>query len=510
MFRKLCLAVNVILLAAPLWSGSQTVAKEAQKAKPAAPPKAAAPAKEVRIPDPFQADLAEKMRLAAEVMERKMYLLQEDHLGRLGVDRLHDRMAEAEILYQELAQSQAFSQAERQREAVERAREQAERAREEMERARESRERDEERYQRGREYLNEGRWDRALEIFDQVSRSGSSRADGALYWKAWVENKQGQRDAALATLAALRAGHPNSRWLNDAKALEVEVKQRAGQPVRPEDQQDEELKVLALNALMQSNPEEAAPILEKFLQGSASPRLKKRALFVLAQHRSNKSLGVLAEIARGKSNPDLQYDAVQYLALHGGRDAHQTLAEIYAASQDLSIKKRILRSFMNAGARDRLLAAAKSETNPELKIEAIRQLGPAGAREELWQLYQTEANTDVKRELLRSLFVSGNSERLLEAARTEKDPGLRRRVIQHLGTMRSQQVSDALVGLYASEKEPEVRREIINALFVQNNAKALVDLARKETTPEMKTEIVRKLSVMKSKDATDYMMELLK
>ncbi len=50
---------------------------------------------------------------------------------------------------------------------------------------------------------------------------------------------------------------------------------------------------------------------------------------------------------------------------------------------------------------------------------------------------------------------------------------------------------------------------MINGLFIQGNAKALIALARKETDPAMKKEIVTKLSVMGSKDATDFLMEIL-
>ena len=68
---------------------------------------------------------------------------------------------------------------------------------------------------------------------------------------------------------------------------------------------------------------------------------------------------------------------------------------------------------------------------------------------------------------------------------------------------------EALVGLYAKEKETEIKRTIINALFVQNNAESLVAIARKETDPAAKRELVSKLSVMKNKVATDYLLELL-
>ena len=50
---------------------------------------------------------------------------------------------------------------------------------------------------------------------------------------------------------------------------------------------------------------------------------------------------------------------------------------------------------------------------------------------------------------------------------------------------------------------------MINSLFVQNNAESLVAIARKETDPAMKREMVSKLSLMKSKVALDYLMEIL-
>ena len=98
---------------------------------------------------------------------------------------------------------------------------------------------------------------------------------------------------------------------------------------------------------------------------------------------------------------------------------------------------------------------------------------------------------------------------MTELANAEQNPELRRRAIQHLGTMGRSKTGDALNGLYAKEKDAEIKRIIINALFVQNNAESLVAIARKETDPAAKRELVSKLSVMKNKVATDYLLELL-
>ena len=104
----------------------------------------------------------------------------------------------------------------------------------------------------------------------------------------------------------------------------------------------------------------------------------------------------------------------------------------------------------------------------------------------------------------------GDSQRLIDVANSEQNPELRRRAVQHLGTMGRARTGDALVALYAKEKEADIKRTVINALFTQNNAESLVAIARKETDPAAKREIVSKLSLMtKSKVAMDYLMEIL-
>ena len=57
----------------------------------------------------------------------------------------------------------------------------------------------------------------------------------------------------------------DSRWLKDAMALKVEVMQASGQAVSPDSQTDEDLKLLALRGLMQSDPDRAVPMIEQVL-----------------------------------------------------------------------------------------------------------------------------------------------------------------------------------------------------------------------------------------------------
>src|ERR1022692_3314314 len=112
-------------------------------------------------------------------------------------------------------------------------------------------------YRRGTSLLDQADWAKAVEAFDAVISKNGTRADGATYWKAWALYKEGQKDPSLTTLTGLETGFPKSRWLNDAKALEVEVKQSNGTPVSPASVSDEDLKLLALQGLMHSDPDAA-------------------------------------------------------------------------------------------------------------------------------------------------------------------------------------------------------------------------------------------------------------
>ncbi|HEY3456468.1 MAG TPA: HEAT repeat domain-containing protein [Bryobacteraceae bacterium] len=364
-------------------------------------------------------------------------------------------------------------------------------------------------YQKGLAALDSRQWDQAIAAFDTSAGHKGSNADGALYWKAYALNRAGRRDEALGAISALRREYAGSRWNRDARALELEIRGQSGERVSPAREQDDELKILALNSLMQSDPNQAVPILQKLLTSNNSPKVKEKALFVLTQSRSAEASRVLNAVARDTSNPDLQLKAIRYMGMMGSPEARKELAAIYSASPDDHLKRAILHSFMQSGSRDFLLNAAKGEKNPDLRREAIRQLAMTGGQDELWQLYQS-SDVDAKEEILKSMFLGGNSPRLAEIARTEKDPRLQIAAIKSLGLMGGNGRGDVLVSIYQSTSNRDVREAVLQALFLQNNGKALVDLARAEKDPTMKSEIVKKMSLVHSKEVTDYMMELLK
>ena len=221
-----------------------------------------------------------------------------------------------------------------------------------------------------------------------------TRADAALYWKSYALNRLGQRADALATIAELNKGYPNSRYLKEAKALEIEVRGAAGQPVRPEAQADEDLKLMAMQGACQQRPGD----------GSADPRANAQ------RHGVSTAQGACAlragadEHAEGPGDPherrqgrsrfrSCRAEPSSTSACTADAKAGPRLLKSTRPTTDVDAKRRILRAFMAAGEKDRLLAVAQTEQNPELRAEAVRQLGAMGANEELWQMYQKETST---------------------------------------------------------------------------------------------------------------------
>lgn len=367
-------------------------------------------------------------------------------------------------------------------------------------------------YQNGLTAINNHQYDQALSEFNNVISRAGVRAEGAYYWKAYVLNKQGHSAEAQASIDALRKNYPNSRWLDDAKVLELEVKQSKG-PVAPEAETDDDIKVLALNGLMQSDPEKALPQVENLLKGSHSPNLKRQALYVIAQNNTPKAQQMLEQIARG-GNPDLQVRAIQFMSQRRNPDTPKILLEIYTTTTDPAVKRAVLDTFSNNRDKDRLMQVLKTERDGNLRRTAIDRLGDVDGQPELWQIYQTETTTEGKTAVLNAMAHNGNLEKLTEVAKTDKDPKVRQKAIEVIADQDGGSNQEALVALYSSEQDERVKRTIIDHLSGgrrNGNCKPLVDVARSEKDMKLKLQIVQRLSNMTTQcpAATEYLTELL-
>lgn len=361
-------------------------------------------------------------------------------------------------------------------------------------------------YNGGTEALNDGNYDDAVGKFDQVVKMHGRKADAALYWKAYALNKAGNKAQALTAIAELKKNYPQSKYLRDAGALEVEMK---GSSVNPNDLGDDETKLIAINALMNSDPEKAVPLLDKIIHGNYSPKLKEKALFVLSQSNSDKAQQILLSIAKANNDPDLQKRAIRNLGMNGSSRNRAALKEIYNSASDPQVKKAVFQGWLMSGDKEGVLAVVKQEKSLELRKEAIRYLGMMGGKLELRQIYKEASDPETKEAVLTGMMMDGDAQGLAEIANTEKDPNVLDKAINTLGLVGGQESLATLTNIYSSHSEIETKKRVINALFLHGAGKEMVALARKETNPELRRALIQKMSLMSSPEITEYMMEIL-
>ncbi|HKV94729.1 MAG TPA: tetratricopeptide repeat protein [Candidatus Angelobacter sp.] len=360
-------------------------------------------------------------------------------------------------------------------------------------------------YSAAKDALDDGEYDDAIKQFDEVIKIHGRKADGALYWKAYALNKNGNKAQALTTIGELRRSYPKSTWLRDAGALEQEMR---GAAVDPQNISDEELKLLAIQSLMNSDPDKAVPLLEKIIMGNYPPKLKDRALFVLSQNGSDKAQQILMGLAKANNQPDLQKRAIRYIGMNGNRN-RAVLKEIYNSSTDISVKKAVFQAWLMCGCKDDVASLAHTEKNPELRKEAIHYLGMMGGRAELLDFYKNSPDVATREEAVSAMLLCGCAHELAEIVQTEKDPAVLDKAINTLGLVGGEESLTALTNLYSTRTDVSMKKKVINALFLHGAGKEMVALARKETNPELKRSLIEKMSLMNSPEITDYMMEIL-
>jgi HEAT repeat protein len=272
-------------------------------------------------------------------------------------------------------------------------------------------------YTAGSKAMDEHRWQDAVVSFDKVISAKGKRVDAAVYWKAYSLNKLGKPQLAAATCDQLHAQDPNSQWNRDCSALtvnvhidtqalaesmkNVNVQVRAIADPSVEDVEmwdntnpphgsDEDLKMLALNSLLNQDPARAIPLLRGVLTGNGSPAMKKHALFVLAQSKSPDADAILHDAAMGKMGPDLQREAIRSIAVFEGKRSNDTLVEVYKMTSDPKIKKSVISGLFITQDAPRMVELARNEKDLELKRSIVSQLA----------LMNDKAATDYMMELL--------------------------------------------------------------------------------------------------------------
>jgi HEAT repeat protein len=364
-------------------------------------------------------------------------------------------------------------------------------------------------YRSGQKAIDEGRWTEAASIFGKVAERGGAEADAGLYWKAYAQHKAGRASEAQATIRELASTFPKSSWLDDARALEVEMRGDQGRPA-PAEEEDEDLKLYALSGLMNNNPQRALPLVQQYLKGKHSLKDKEKALFLLTQSDLPQARQALLQIVRGSAHPELRSQAIRYVGMvaEDDRSLLSELDGIYDSSQDRKLRSAVIEAFGMAEHSSGLVALVRSEKDRGLRQQAIDMLSGTEAVAELKSLLQGETDPEIRRSLIRALGNAGDLEVVIAAARGEKDPEARVEAIHTLGNDESPKATEALRSIYTGNADRMTRTAVIDAFTNQENAKALIEIFRAEKDRELRKEIVHRLAEMDSPEAEAFVNKI--
>jgi HEAT repeat protein len=377
----------------------------------------------------------------------------------------------------------------------------------------------------------------------------SASAGDALYWQAFALYRLGGMEnlrGAIASLNKLKASYPRAktatggdaddltmrvhgelaklgdeksrRIVQDAAKGEEDEKEKENKEIEKEEKEaekeekeaekeqrrggrsssrcardeDEDMRVAAVNALMQMRAEQAIPILREVLKKTddCSISLRRKAVFILSQTRAPEAADILLSVARTDPDEGVRKEAIRWLGdVRGGRST-QVLDSILRATTSSSIRDAAL--FALSQQRDdraRKVVQAYIEnpnTSEEGKRKAIQTLG--------FHFHQSEDG-----DYLRGLYPKATGRMKSEIATA-------------IGQIRTRENALFLLGIASDPSEPtDVRK---NALFWakdgQLSVSDIIAIYPKMNSTEMKKQFVFVLAETNSKGAIDRLIEMAK
>src|SRR5215468_1134678 len=236
-------------------------------------------------------------------------------------------------------------------------------------------------FQQGRDQIEDENWDGAAATFISFVAGYPKHkdVDAALYWTAFALKKQGKFEEADKQLERLIREHPRSNWLDDARAMRVEIAGQTGnrRVVEKElDKNDLEIKAIALQSLFQSNPDRAAAFVAELLKpgSTADRRLKENAIDLLGQHIGPKTMPMLMELARNQADTKTRKKALFWLGQSDDEGAVDLLKEAAMQTADTEIAKAAifaLSQHSSPRAYELLVEIARGASSTEVRRDAI-------------------------------------------------------------------------------------------------------------------------------------------
>jgi HEAT repeat protein len=406
-------------------------------------------------------------------------------------------------------------------------------------------------YRLAREAMSRNDYKRAAELFHQIPERypRSTYVSQAMYFEAFALYRSGgdddlseardrlnqlkQRDAKIwksdgAVLFTRVCGELAKRG-DEACASDIEKTAQKDPPAQggkscPDEDDENDDRIAALNALMQMDADRAMPILKKVLErrDPCSAGLRRKAVFLVSQKRTPETASILMNVARTDPDQEVREQAVFWLSQVPGSTG--LLEEILRSNADENIKEKALFSLSQqneprAQQALREFALRESESG-DLREKAIFWLGQRRSTENtefLRTLYSRLSNQDLKEKILFSLSQqrgAGNEAWLMNiAVNSKEDIELRKKALFWAG--QSGVAIPELASLYdrLGAGDTEMKEQIIFVLSQRQKDKPAIDkmfdIAKNDKDPELRKKAIFWLGQSRDPRVQQFLMDLI-
>ena len=425
-------------------------------------------------------------------------------------------------------------------------------------------------YRAARQALNNNQYARAAELFSGIRDKypRSTYVPNTYYWQAFALYRDGSDDALRTAREALKAQkdkYPKASTRRDAEALLRRVQgalaqrgdaeaatevveegdviaprpPRAPNTPRPareprpprsarsascNDDDEDDIRIAALNAVLQMDADRAVPLLKTVLarRDDGSACLRRKAVFLVSQKRSAETSRILLDAVRSDPDKEVREQAVFWLSQVPGEETVAALDSILRDSDDTDVQDKAifaLSQHRSARAGAILRAYAERRDAPsDLREKAIFWLGQqrsADNAQYLKTLYAKLETDDLKEKVIFSLSQMGGADNyrwLMDIALNQNENiEIRKKALFWAGQGHNVDVAD-LVRLYDSMNDREMKEQLI-FVYSQRREEAalekLFQIGKNDPDRELRKKAIFWVGQSRSPRAAQYLQELI-
>lgn len=398
-------------------------------------------------------------------------------------------------------------------------------------------------WRQAQQAMNRGDYRRAAGLFKDIpaKQPNSVYASDALYWEAFSLYRVGgttELQEALSVLDQRKSKYPSGRTRGDADpglATRIAgvlsargfgngdlVKRALTEGNGACDNEDQSVRAEALNALRQTDPDEAMAQAKKILdrKDECSVQLRRSALWMIANKKDAAATATLVNVAKNDPSIELRSEAIGFLGSMGTDDALSALEEMLKSDDDRVQRSavRALTNYPSPRARTAMRTLIENNSaNEQLRATALDAFNSDRSTldDATWlrSIYPKVDNPRIKARIVAAVARIGgdqNEQWLMSLAKNEDESvEVRQNALRYV--LRNTDISN-LVKFYDGVSARPLREEVVNALGDRKEPEAtdkLIDIARSGTDPQVRRDAINQLARKKDARSEKLFMDLL-